>query len=224
MPNTGEYHRDAVFVGRPDHFFIPHRAARLDGCGGPHFDAFQKTVCKGEKCVGSHYTPAQIKTRVGRFHGRNSGRIYSRHLAGSYSERPVRERVDDGVGLDVLGYTPGEEQRLKFGLCGLTLCDGFHVGGGKAVCVRLLNKIASKNRAYIQTPAAPRGLEFQEPAVLFLLESGKSRIGEIRSNDHLKENGIQQFGCALVDGLIEGNDTAESRLAVRGERLRVRFA
>ena len=52
MTNTGKHHRDAVFIGSSDDFFVSDAAPRLDnaGCAGVGYDV--DSVAEREERIG----------------------------------------------------------------------------------------------------------------------------------------------------------------------------
>ena len=106
VPHRREDHGNAVLIGRLDHLFVPHAAARLDDGGDTGFSG-GITVPEREKGVGGQRFPGWGAAPSGRQFGGvdpGSGRADTDGL--------VLAGEDDGVGLDVLEL--GAKSRLPF--------------------------------------------------------------------------------------------------------------
>src|SRR5690606_396198 len=81
MAIAGEYHRNAVFVGGGDDFFIAYRAAGLDDCGCAGIGEYVKAVAEREERIRGDDRAANLQTGVFSLDGGNARRVDTAHLA-----------------------------------------------------------------------------------------------------------------------------------------------
>src|SRR5580704_8017422 len=111
MADAGEYHGYAETVCGGDYVLILHRAAGLDDCCRASRGDSLETVREGKEGVGSAHRALE---RQDRLHGAEAGGIHSAHLAGADADSLPVAGVHDGVRLDVLADSPGEDQAAQF--------------------------------------------------------------------------------------------------------------
>jgi len=66
VAHAGEDHCDVVLVGCGDHFFVAHRAARLNDRRHASLRRFINAVAEGEESVGGHHRSRQRQLRFHR--------------------------------------------------------------------------------------------------------------------------------------------------------------
>jgi hypothetical protein len=123
MAHAGQHHGDAGGVGRCNDFVITHRAARLDHRRGARRDQSLKAIGEWEKRIRGNKpnpgvsAPSMPAASAASIDLRCAGqrRIHPAHLAGANAHCGAVLDIDDGIGLDVLGYLGGEAQVSQFG-------------------------------------------------------------------------------------------------------------
>src|SRR5690606_8111302 len=110
VPDAGEHHGDAVFVGRGDHFAVAHRATRLDHGLDAGFGRGVDAVAEWEEGIRGHHRTGHDQAGVGGLDAGDTRRIHATHLARADADGAAVLRVDDRVGLDERGHAPGEQQ------------------------------------------------------------------------------------------------------------------
>ena len=120
MPHAREDHGDAQLVCGGDYVLILDAAAGLDDRRRAGLGYGLKAVGEGEKRVGSGDATGAPKHAL---HGAEAGGVHAAHLAGADAEGLAVFGVDDGVGLDVLGDAPSEEQAAQLRSRGRTPGD-----------------------------------------------------------------------------------------------------
>ena len=125
MPHSGKHHRDTGCIGCIDHILVPHRAARLHNRRGAGLDRRQQTVREREERVrchdaalGQRRCQAQRIRCIDRLARRDPGRIDTAHLARTDADSGTVERIDNGVGFDVLGDAEGKAEIGEFARIG----------------------------------------------------------------------------------------------------------
>lgn len=122
MPNTGKYHRNAVFVGGGNHFGIAHRTAGLDHRLDAGFGGGVDAVAEREKRITGHHRSGHDQARIGGFDAGDARRIHAAHLAGAHANGAAVFGIHNRVGFDELGDLPRKQQvgKLRVGGCKLT--------------------------------------------------------------------------------------------------------
>ena len=215
-------------VGGGDDVVVAHRAARLDDGGGAGFDGGQQAVGEGEegvggddRALGQRFGKAGRLGRVERLAGGDARGIDPAHLAGADADGGAVPDVDDGVGLDVLGDAEGEFQVGHLGR--RRRAPGHHlqlevVDHG---IVPALDEQAAGDgfdrrarRARVGQAAGD-----QQAQVLLRRDDCGCLVGRIGRDDHLGEGFDDLLGGFGVERAVHGDDAAEGRDRVAGERL-----
>ena len=121
----------------------------------------------------------------------------------------------------MLHDAPAEEHGLKFGIRGRALRHHFQVRGGRHFQIAVLHQEGIRAHAanVAELRLAQRLQHFQQPQVLLLLQNGQRVRREVRRDDHFAENFRDCLRARRVERAVHGDDAAEGRLLVRGERL-----
>src|SRR5690606_28461826 len=106
MAHAGEYHGEAVLVGRGDDLGVALRAARLDHRGDAELRRDVDTVAKREESVRGHHGATHFELLVRCLHRGDAGRIHAAHLPGADAYRHVVAGEHDRVRLHVLADGP----------------------------------------------------------------------------------------------------------------------
>ncbi len=204
VTNPGEDHGEAEFVGGVDYVLISYGTAGLDDGGGAGLGYGFKAVGEGEKGVGGGYAALE---REDRFHGAEAGGVHAAHLARADAQGLAVAGVDDGVGFDVLGHAPGEEQAAQLLGGGRTPGDDFQLRFGDAGGVGVLEEQSAGD--VLDDGPGRGGLDFDQAQVLFGGEPLAGFGGEGRSGDGFDEE-FGDFGGGLgVDEAVDADDAAE---------------
>ena len=149
----------------------------------------------------------------------NTGRVDAAHLARADTDGLTALGVDDGIGLHVLGYFPGEDQVVDLLLGRCALGHDFQVFATDHFDITALNQQAAVDA--FEVPG--RGAVFaplaagQQAHVGFGRDDGAGFLAHGRGDDHFNEltlnNGLGRFGVQFA---VEGDDAAESRFGIRG--------
>src|ERR1700712_302553 len=219
MPHAGKDHRDACFIGRRDHFVVPHRAARLNHRSDTHLGCVVDAVAEREECIRGHDRALHLQARMLGLDGGDAGRIDPAHLAGTDTDGLAVFRIDDGVGLDVLGDFPGEDQVVDFLLARCTFGHDFEVVGGDHADVAALYQKAAVDALVVpcrRTVGSPLAAG-QQSHVGFAGDNGLRLGADAWGDDHFNELALDDGPGGLgVQFTVEGDDAAECRLAVGG--------
>src|SRR5881275_2816358 len=97
MADAGEYHRHLVLVSGSDHFFVTHRAARLNSAGCASLGRRDQPVRERKKSIACDRAALKRKPGLVRFPNGNPRSVDPRHLASANSKCPVRLGVHDGI-------------------------------------------------------------------------------------------------------------------------------
>src|SRR3546814_2812178 len=114
VAHAGDYHGDAGLVGCGDHFAVTHRTTRLDHRSDADLGRVVDAVAEREERSGGHDRALYLQTGVFSLDRGDAGRVHAAHLAGADADGLAVLGIDDGVGLDVLGDFPGEDQIVDF--------------------------------------------------------------------------------------------------------------
>src|SRR5882757_2429328 len=117
MADSREYHRQSEPIRRFDDVRVTHRAPWLDDGCGARFRNFFYPIRKRKERVGGR--DCALSGEYG-LHGADAAGIDAAHLSGADAYALPVARVNNGVGLNVLGDLPGEEQGTHFFGRGLT--------------------------------------------------------------------------------------------------------
>ena len=112
MSHSGEQHGDTGLVGRCNNFVVADRAAGLDDSGYAGFSSGIDTVAEREEGITGHYRTHHVQAGVRSLGARDTRGVHAAHLPGPDPHGRAVLGVDDGVGFDVLGHAPGEQQIL----------------------------------------------------------------------------------------------------------------
>src|SRR5579875_1650624 len=146
MPNTGEHHRQAMFLARLDRFSVAHGAAGLDDCGDAGAGSLIDVVAEGKERIECQHRP--VTAFAGFAHG-NLHRINAAHLPGADAYYHAALAQHDGVALDVLAYQPGETQIAHFLLGGCAFGHDLELGEIIATPITVLHQQTTIDTAII---------------------------------------------------------------------------
>ena len=219
MPRAREHHRDAVFVGRGDHFIVAHAAAGFDHAGRARVHHHIEPVAEREESIGGYSRAGQCQARILRLDARDARRIDAAHLACAHAEGHAAAAEHDRIALDEFRDLPGEQQIIHLLRCRLLL-------GHDAQFVRLhifgigrLHEQAAAHAFEIERIAPGRDRHFEQAHILFGREHRARFRRDRRGHQHFDELLGHHFGRLAVERTVEGDDAAEGRGRVGLERL-----
>src|SRR5690606_4253246 len=115
------------------------------------------------------------------------GRVDPAHLAGADAEGLPVAAEDDRVGLDELGYAPGEQHVGKLGFGRGDLSDYPQFLGREVARVERLHQQAAADPLEVEGIAARRQRNLEQADVLLGGEDGARAVGEARGDQYLDE-------------------------------------
>src|SRR5207342_1507609 len=187
MPDAGEHHRDVVFVGGGDDFVVAHRTPRLDDRADPGRGRGVNAVAERKEGVARHDRPRDLQTR---FLGLERGDLrayHATHLSGADADAAMVARIDDGVGLDVLGDAPGEHQVLEFGRSRRAPGDDLQFVARDFADVAGLHQQARTDALDVEVVAAVAMRDLQYADVRLLPGVGERAVLVVGCDQHLDE-------------------------------------
>ena len=168
VADSGKYHRKSKPVGRGDHIAVANRASRLNRCCDPVFRRFLQPVRERKERVRSQDCTLQAEERPS---SRRLYRIDTAHLTGAGADGLACIGVKDRVRFDVLGYFPGEFERLPLGFGRLALRDNLRLGAVESRGIRSLGQDSSGDA--LRSPA-PVGVAVTSSKTQILLPLQKA--------------------------------------------------
>ena len=226
MPPAGEDHRQAVLVGRGNHFLILHRPARLDdrrrARGGDRIEAVAK---RDERVRGGHRPAEQIRRLRRRLHARDVHRIHAAHLPGANRQRAIDGREDDGVRLHVRADTPREAQRRPLVRGRLPLRRHLQAIGrpgrrGLDDAIARLHQHGAEDRPQFKPGAREhaRKVGGDHPHLRLLGQHREGVVLDRGRNHRVELGGHEGARRRHIDGAVDRDDTAERRQPIRVAR------
>ena len=207
---AGEDHGHAVLVGGVDDLLVPDAASGLDDGCDPGVCRLVDAVPEGEERIGGH--DAALRGLV-RLHGRDLGGVHTAHLAGPDSDGALAAHVDDGVGGDVLGQLPCEEQGVDLLLRGGALGDDLQVLGVDDYVLVGLDQHPSLDLLHLVLPDPLGGADGtvgpEQADVLLDLHDLNRALLVIGADDGLDEVLGDLLGDLHRAGPVEADDAAE---------------
>ncbi len=213
VPNAGEDHCDSELVGGSDDVFILYGPAGLNHGSCARGRHGFKAVGEGKESIGGGDGALERQHSLLRAEARG---IDAAHLTGAHSHGLAIACIDDGVRLDVLADTPGEDQAAQFFGGGRTPGNDLQFVLGDAACVGVLQKQAAGN--LLDDRARRCGTDFDKTQILFRGEAFARLRTESWSCDGFDEELGNLSGGFAIHGAIDPDDAAESGDRVACER------
>ena len=128
MAHAGEHHGDAGFVCSRNHLGVAHRTTWLDYRGNTGFGGVIDAIPEREKRIAGHHRTGHRQAGMLGLDRCDPCGVDPAHLSGTDPDCLPIFGVDDGIGLDELGYFPGENQVVDFLFGRGALSDDLQVG------------------------------------------------------------------------------------------------
>src|SRR5260221_14352447 len=206
MAHAGNHHRHIALVGGINHFFIAHRAARLDDGGGAGVGDHVEAVAEREERVTGGYRV------LGREYGMpgldlgNPGGIDAAHLSPTHAQGHAVAAEHDGIGFHVLGDAKSEDEIVHFLIAWFALT--YHLQLRHIEIIRSLHQQAAADALHVELVLRDGERNLQQPHILFGAENLARFRAERGPYQHFDKLLAHQGGGGAVDFAIEGDDTA----------------
>src|SRR5690554_1670822 len=217
MAHASEDHGQAMLVGGIDHFLIAHGATRLVHCGDTGCCGGIDAITEGEEGIGRHHGARYLQTFVRSLDAGDLGGVDAAHLAGADTDGLTVLGIDDGVGFDVLGHFPAEQQITNLLFGGLALGDDLQLRRIDHAQITVLYQQATVDTLVVK---ALRTLAFplaalKQTHIGLGSDNVRGFLGYARSDDHFHELAIHdRLGGLAVQLAVEGDDAAKRRSGV----------
>ena len=150
-----------------------------------------------------------------------AGGVHPANLAGSYADGLILSGVDQGIGLDILGYLPGKTEGPGLRVCGGS--SGHHPPLLDVAGIKILQHHTPEYGLFVVSPiqfalSLQQVSYVQDPAVgLLLREEPQGLCLVTRSEKNLNEAVPYALGRLHVHHPVETYHPSECRLGISGK-------